>query len=197
MKHPCIENLALCAGGELPWLTRLTMRRHVNGCAQCQKEVALFKETAVAVRAETGEMPAGVQWDRLAAEMRANVRVGIAASEAISSYGKPMETGPGQGMSWRMVALTTGFVMLLSIGFWLNASKKSEQLAAMRLPNPIVAEASERGVGMSDGSKEMMLRGPRTNPRAAMMTVSTVGSAGARYVDEETGQVTVNHVYVE
>ena len=87
--------------------------------------------------------------------------------------------------------------MLLSVGYWLNASKKSEQIAAMRGPEPIVVEASERGVGMSDGSKGMELQGPRANHRAAIMTVSTMGSAGAHYVDEETGQITVNHVYVE
>ena len=81
MKHPSIENLALYGGGELPWWTRLTMRRHVHACPQCQEEFALFRETAEAVREETAEMPAGVQWDRLAAEMRANVRVGIAASD--------------------------------------------------------------------------------------------------------------------
>ena len=197
MKHPSIENLALHSGGELPWWPRMTVRRHVNGCAQCQAEVALFGETAAAVRAETGEMPAGVQWDRLAGEMRANVRVGIAASDAISSYGAVNDAGPAQGMSWRMAVLTAGFVFMLSVGYWLNASKRSEQLAAMRLPDPIVAEVSERGVGMSDGSKGMELQGPKTNPRASIMTVSTLGSAGARYVDEETGQVTVNHVYVE
>ncbi len=175
----------------------MTVRRHVNGCAQCQAEVALFGDTSAAVREETGEMPASVQWDGLAAEMRANVRLGIAASDAISSYGTADDTRPAQGMSWRMAVLAAGFVFMLSVGYWLNASKKSEQIAAMRGPAPIVAEVSERGVGMSDGSKGMELQGPRTNPRASIMTVSTLGSAGARYVDEETGQVTVNHVYVE
>jgi hypothetical protein len=197
VKHPSIENLALYGDGELAWWTRATVGRHVRACAQCQREVAAFRDTADAVRAETAEMPSGVQWDRLSAEMRANVRVGLAASDAISSYSKHLDLGPVQGMSWRMAVLTTGVVVMLSIGYWLNASKKSERLEAMHLPDPVVAEASERGVGMSDGSKEMMLQGPKTNPRAAIVTVSTVGSAGARYVDEETGQVTVNHVYVE
>ncbi|MFN0104488.1 MAG: hypothetical protein ACKV2U_20675 [Bryobacteraceae bacterium] len=197
MKHPSIENLALYAGGELPWWTRWTVRRHVNACTQCQAEIALFQEAAGAVCVETGEMPAGVQWERLAAEMRANVRLGLEASEAISAYGTAINAGPAQGMSWRMAALTTGFVLLLSIGYWLNAAKKSEQIATLRGPAPIVVEASERGVGMSDGSKGMELQGPKANHRAAIVTVSTMGSAGAQYVDEETGQVTVNHVYVE
>lgn len=197
MKHPSIEKLALYGGGELPWWTRLTMRRHLSTCAQCQEEVALFSDTAEAVREETNEMPAGVQWDRLAAEMRANVRVGIAASDAISSYGSPIDRGSVHGMSWRMAALTTGVVLMLSIGYWLNAAKKNEQIAAMRQPDPVMAEVSERGVVMSEGSKEMVLQGPKANVRAAIVTVSTVGSAGARYVDEDTGQITVNNVYVE
>ena len=135
--------------------------------------------------------------ETFAAEMRANIHLGLEASEAIAAYKTPIEEGPGQGMSWRMAALATCFVILLSIGYWLNASKKSEQLAAMRGPDPIVVEASERSVGMSDGNKGMELQGPKTNLRAAVVTVSTEGSAGARYVDEETGQITVNNVYVE
>ena len=198
MKHPSIEDLALYAGGELPWWTRLPMRRHVKGCALCQEEVALFSEAAAGVRFETGEMPENVQWDRLAAEMRANIRLGIAASDAISAYpAAGLAAGPAQGMSWRMATLAAGLVILLSVGYWLTALKKSEQMAALRGPEPIVLEASERAVGMSDGNKGMELRGPNTNLRAAVVTVSTEGSAGARYVDEETGQITVNNVYVE
>ena len=197
MKHPSIEKLALYEGGELSWWDRINLRRHVSRCAQCQAEVALFRNAAVAAREENEEMPAGVQWDRLAAEMRANIHVGIAASDAISSYSKPVEAGPVQGLSWRMAVLTSGVVLMVTVGYWLNAAKKSEQIAAMRPPDPVVAEASERGVGMSDGSKELVLQGPKANVRAAIMTVSTVGSAGARYVDEDTGQITVNNVYVE
>lgn len=197
MKHPSIDKLALYAGGELPFWLRWTMRRHVDGCAQCREEVALFGDVKAAVREETGEMPAGVNWDRLSAEMGANVRLGLAASDAISAYRTPVEMAPAQGMSWRMVALTSAFVLLLSVGYWLNAAKKSEQMAAMRGPEPFVAQASESAVEMSDGSKAMVLQGPKTNTRSAIVTVSTTGSAGAQYVDEETGQVTVNNVYVE
>ncbi len=197
MKHPSIEKLALYAGGELPWWTRLTLHRHVTGCLQCQQEVALFGDVKTEARLEAAEMPANVNWDRLAAEMRANVRLGLEASDAISAYKTPLDAGPGQGMSWRMAALATCFIILLSIGYWLNASRKSEQLAALRGPEPVVLEASERSVGMSDGNKGMELQGPKTNLRAAVVTVSTEGSAGARYVDEETGQITVNNVYVE
>lgn len=201
MKHPSIDKLALYAGGELPWLSRWTLYRHIGGCEQCRAEIAAFRDAAEAARQETSELPEGLQWDRLAAEMRANIHLGLEASEAISAYTPPAESGHAeghsQGMSWRMAALATGFVILLSIGYWLNASKKSEQLAAMRGPDPIVAEASERGVGMSDGNKGMELQGPASNQRAAIVAVSTQGAAGAQYVDEETGQITVNHVYVE
>lgn len=203
MKHPSIDKLALYAGGELPWLTRWSLYRHIGACEQCQAEIAAFRDSSAAARQEFEEedLPAGIQWDRLSAEMRANIHLGLEASEAISAYAPPADSrlavGPPQGMSWRMAALATGFVILLSIGYWLNASKKSEQLAAMRGPDPIVAEASERGVGMSDGNKGMELQGPASNQRAAIVAVSTQGSAGAQYVDEETGQITVNNVYVE
>jgi hypothetical protein len=197
MKHPSIEDLALYAGGELGLWTRLRTRRHVDGCAQCQREIELFREASLEANAEAARMPAGVLWERLQAEIAANVRLGLAASEAISAYGTQVENPPAMTMSWRMVALTTGFLLLVSVGYWVSTVRRSEQIAAMRGPEPFVAEASDRGVGMSDGSKGMELQGPRTNHGAAVVTVSTTGAAGARYVDEETGQITVNHVYVE
>ncbi len=197
MKHPSIDKLALYAGGELPLWTRWSMRRHVDACPQCQEEVALFSASAQEARMEADAMPQGVQWDRLAAEMRANIRLGVEASEAISSYTQAAEKAHGPVMSWRLAAVGAGLMLLASIGYWLGAVKKSEQLAALRGPEPVVLEASERGVGMSDGVKGMELHGPRNNQRAAFVTVSTEGAAGAQYVDEETGQITVNQVYVE
>lgn len=198
MKHPSIDKLALYAGRELSWWTRWTLRRHVDGCAQCQDELALFAETADAVRLQADEMPAGVQWERLAAEMRANVRLGLEASDAISAYsGGRHAAGPAQGMSWRMALVTAGLVALLSAGYWINASKRSGQIAAMRGPDPVLLEVIDGGVRMLDGNKAMSLQGPKAGRQAAVVTVSTEGSAGAQYVDEETGQITVNNVYVE
>ncbi|HEU0124369.1 MAG TPA: hypothetical protein VFQ91_27820 [Bryobacteraceae bacterium] len=197
MKHPSIDKLALYAGGELSWWTQWTLRRHIGGCGQCQHEVALFQEASAEAFEEAGQMPAGVQWERLAAEMRANVRLGLEASDAISAYAAPLDAPPVRGMSWRTAAVATCLLMLLSVGYWLGAVRKSEQLAAARGPEAVVLEASERAVGLSDGNKGMELQGPRRNQGAAIVTVSTEGSAGAQYVDEETGQITVNHVYVE
>jgi len=197
VKHPSVSNLALFAGGELPWWTRWTLGRHIDACDQCRREIEAFREVQSAARFEADEIPAGVNWDRLAAEMRANIRLGIEASDAISAYAPAPAEPQAPTLSWRMAALAGGFVLLVSLGYWMGAVRKSEQLAALRGPEPIVVEASERGVGMSDGSKGMELQGPRTNPRAAIVTVSTTGAAGAQYVDEETGQITVNQVYVE
>lgn len=197
MKHPSIDKLALYAGGELPVWTRWMMRRHVDSCAQCQTEIALFGEAAREARAEVEEMPAGVHWDRMAAEMRANIRLGVEASEAISSYSHAADKAHGPVLSWRLTAVAAGLILLASVGYWVGAVRKSEQLAVLRGPDPVVLEASERGVGMSDGVKGMELHGPSSNQRAAFVTVSTEGAAGAQYVDEETGQITVNQVYVE
>lgn len=197
MKHPSISDLALFAGREHSWWAQWKLRRHIDACAQCQHEVALFREAQGDVREEADRMPAAVQWDRLAAEMGANIRLGLEASDAISAYALPAGKPARQGMSWQMAAITAGFVLLLSIGYWLNAVKNGERLAALRGPDPVVVEASERGVGMSDGTKGMELQGPKASQRAAIVTVSTTGAAGAQYIDEETGQITVNQVYVE
>lgn len=197
MKHPTIGSLALFAGGELAWWVRLPIQRHLAKCRQCQGEVTEFRAAAESVRCETAEMPAGIHWERMAAEMRANIRLGLEASEAISAYSTGIADRPRPQVSWRMAAVAASIVVLMIAGYWLNAVRKSEEMALMRGPEPIVVEVSDRGVGMSDGNQGMELRGPHSNRRAAIMTVSTEGSAGAQYVDEETGQITVNHVYME
>ena len=50
MKHPSIDKLALYTGGELPWLTRWSLYRHIGGCPQCQAEIAAFREASAAAR---------------------------------------------------------------------------------------------------------------------------------------------------
>jgi anti-sigma factor ChrR (cupin superfamily) len=78
-KHPSEANLALLAGGELRGWRRWNVARHVAGCAECRREVAEFSSVREEVRV-MAEMPE-VSWSSLAAEMRANIRVGLEAGE--------------------------------------------------------------------------------------------------------------------
>ena len=41
--HPRIETLALVARGDLPWLERGGIMRHVRQCAECRHELEEFR----------------------------------------------------------------------------------------------------------------------------------------------------------
>lgn len=198
MKHPSVDKLALYSGNDLNVLDRWTVGRHVHSCEQCRQEIELFRESSREATVEYEALPASVQWDRLAGEMRANIRLGLEASDAIKAYSPPVPgIASGPGWNWRMVAMAAGIAMIASVGYWFGALRQNDQIAILRGPAPVIVEASERGVGLSSGDKGMELQAPGPGKRAALVSVSTTGAAGARYVDEETGQVTVNSVYVD
>ena len=58
-----------------------------------------------------------------------------------------------------------------------------------------VVEASDSGVEITDGKLTLELRTPAS--RASFVTVTTRGAAATRYTDAETGQITINHVYLD
>src|SRR6266542_2460831 len=81
MKHPSQEILALHAGGDLGWLAGWKTARHVAACEQCADDVAAFGDLRE-VLPELGEIPE-IPWNRMAADMRANIRLGLAAGECV------------------------------------------------------------------------------------------------------------------
>ena len=92
MKHPSQEVLALHAGGDLGWMARWRTARHLADCEQCTAEVAAFDELRETLP-ELRQIPE-VPWNRIAAEMRANIRLGLAAGECVRSSGQPLRDGP-------------------------------------------------------------------------------------------------------
>ena len=182
-------------------------------------------------------MPEGADWDRLAAEMTANIRVGLAAGECVAprrghaawkaaswsnQSGKPGGWSKSGGWSkpggWRMIAawsgITAGVVVLLSSAFLLNlpSSDGESLLRAMQNlvhgngrigPGPglpgegrgAVVEASAKGVELRENGVAVSM--PQASTLPVAITVSAPGSASARYVDEDTGQVTISSVYVQ
>ena len=77
MMHPHENDLALFAGGDLGCFRRWRMQRHLAGCDRCRFGVDEFSALRTQLR-DLEEMPT-VHWARLAAEMKANIRLGLAA----------------------------------------------------------------------------------------------------------------------
>jgi hypothetical protein len=183
-RHPSEGNLALLAGGELsPW-RQWSVARHVAACEQCQREVAEFS----GLREEVHTMAAApeVSWYSLATEMRANIRLGLEAGECVT------ERSAGRGvLSLRAMVACGSLAMLLVVGFLIE-----QPTPRAREPKSAeaVLETSGSGIQVTEGSQSMML----LNTSSRDVQYQAGGSAmGARYVNSDTGQVTINNVYVQ
>jgi len=189
MTHPTQSELALYAGRDVSLLRRLQLRLHLRNCERCALEVDRFAETARSVQIERFELPAHVNWDRLAAEMTANIRLGVEAGECV---------GPRQVMAdrfgWRTVVAAACLSGLLVAGWTLNIPVKPA--APVIRATQVEIRATPGGIEMHDNGGTLTLMHVRGGAQKPVI-VSTPGSLRSRYVDEETGQVTINNVYAE
>src|SRR6202789_3298642 len=82
MNHPRENDLALLAGGEAGHIRRFLLGRHVRNCADCQETVAEYRELRAGLAGV--ELP-DLNWNFLAADMRANIRLGLEAGACVRS----------------------------------------------------------------------------------------------------------------
>jgi anti-sigma factor RsiW len=183
MRHPNQAALALHAGGDLGFFARWRTQRHLARCEHCREEVAAYEEMRE-ILPELAEMPE-VPWNRLAAEMKANIRLGLAAGECVRTE-KPLRESP----------LFTG--MRAAVAF---ASVVALVVAGMALERPapaedgVVVQATSGGIQVREGRQALSLL--NEGARGVTYTVGAQGSMRARYVDPETGYVTINCVNAE
>lgn len=212
MKHVMETELALFAAGDLPvWrsaLVHLRVRLHVRKCGECRSALEALRLDRQELRRSADDMPSGLDWDQLAAEMTANIRVGLAAGECVT----PREPKVA-AMSWRPVAIAAGLVVLLAGAWWLNIPRTDTEAIGRALRDMATggrmnatqsATQDERGpvVGASSAGVVLVENGGRMGMdqgglEPVMYSVSTQGSASARYVDQNTGQVTITATYVQ
>lgn len=209
--HPDMADLALYATGDLPVWSRLKTRVHVRGCETCRETVEAFRADRQQLREAADELPEGVDWDRLAAEMTANVHLGLAAGECVSPSAGRRAPGGARSWTWywRPVAAGAMLLLLVALAWWLNMPPAdTERLGAVarklweRGPfgpslnevGPTV-EASQAGIRFRENGRSMGISWADVEPVTA--TVSLQGSASAQWVDQDTGQVTITTVYVQ
>jgi hypothetical protein len=186
--HHGEETLALFAGNDLPLLERWRVAAHLRGCPGCSDLVEQYRR----LRAETAEMADGIdagQWAHLESEMRANIRLGLAAGAALDAGARTAAPSP---FSWRWAAVAASMVFVFGAGLWLERrSDVPSPVQTASLEQPVV-EAGNEGLALRNTDASLELIRPRGS--AAVRTVSWDGSAGARYFDGETGQVTIHQV---
>src|SRR5439155_21535946 len=114
MKHPSEAMLALFAGRDLGFFARWRTGRHLAGCERCRGEIETFGGMRDHITA-LDELQ-GISWNRLAAEMKANIRVGLEAGEcvALEPSRAPLFGGA------RALAAYASVALLLLAGLWLQ-----------------------------------------------------------------------------
>ena len=221
MTHPAPEQLALYSGGDLGRWDCWRISRHIARCARCRREVQSLRDASSQMRDLAHETPDGIpDWERLAEEMTGNIRVGLAAGEAISIFDKPvrgrhrLSRGLHWGFRWNAALVALGATAVFAVAFWTSLPPqqaghllgsleriRTERIgtllhssAAAKAPalEDVVIEASSSGTQVKENGRAMSLL-PRSD--GLTVSVSMPGSAGVRYVDTDTGQVTTNKVY--
>jgi hypothetical protein len=183
-QHPSETNLALFAGGELGRWTRWSVERHIGICDECRRDISDFSRLRdeAAVLAELPE----VSWNTLAADMKANIRLGLEAGECVSPH--PIT---------RMVFSPRALAACVSLAALLVASVFLERPAPrgmdIRTSEPVL-ETSGSGIQLREGNQGIVL----LNRHAHEVNDLATGRAMQQsYVDSETHLVTINNVYVE
>jgi anti-sigma factor ChrR (cupin superfamily) len=193
-KHPSPDQLALHAGGDLPLAARLRLAWHLRVCPRCAAEVRRLAECRSLLARGANELPAGLDWQRLALEMRANIRLGLAAGAALH---RPLPAAAPSGSGWRLAVVLSSVAFVAAAGWLLRApqpelSMPSAAIHAQAPATQVVLDAQPGGLAVRESGAELTLLGPATQPLTT--AVSWDLSARARFLDAETGQVTIYNV---
>jgi len=181
IKHPGENELALLSGGETGRVQRFFVERHVRGCADCQEKVAEFHD----LRRDLAEIDLpDLNWNFLAMEMRANIRVGLEAGACV-------RTARLSG-SWypRFTAAIASLLVLVGLSLFFSDSGLHRVEPAASVLQPAGA-----GIELSKGTESFSF--PGRQGVLADRTVSAQGAIEERYINGETGSVTINSVYLQ
>ncbi len=195
--HPDSKGLALYSTGDLPWTSQLRIRRHVSRCAECENQVSGFRSSIAELRREaaTESLP-GPDWSRLEREMLGNIAVGVAAARCIDNVGKRRFFSAG-------FAVTVGLMLLFVAGWFTHIPREENAhlMASLRRAfsgngsafSSTVLQTTPEGIAVRNRGGTLTL----LHPGSAIVSLSGDSTVTARYVDENTGQVTIAKVYGE
>jgi hypothetical protein len=191
MKHPSQATLALQAGGDLGFFSRWRVERHLTHCERCREELEAYQVTRQ-ILPDLAEIPE-IPWNRLAAEMKANIRLGLEAGECVRTPEPALR-------ETRWFTGARAAVALASVVVLLVTGAVLERPAPVNLPGAadegegLVVQDTGDGIQVRRGGQALRLMNPS---QRVLYSPDAQGSMRARYVDPETGYVTINNVYAE
>lgn len=211
-RHVAEADLALFITGDISLWKYVVVTAHMAGCEACRQRLDSYRRSRLKLKQSAAELPVGEDWDRLAAEMTANIRVGLAAGECVAPRRSRTASFVYRPVAiWAGVA--AGAVVLIGTAFWLNLPASDTESLARAARGLVhgasqtgritraaedrgsVVEASAEGVELRENGVAVSI--PQAASRPVAVTVSAPGSASARYVDGDTGQMTITSVYVQ
>lgn len=191
MNHPREHDLALLAGGEAGPVRRFLLERHARSCAACQEKIAAYCE----LRDDLAEieLPGSnwndVNWNFLAADMRANIRLGLEAGACVRTTRTPWSwKAPRLGKIRPAIAFAC--VLLLAGAAELLRDARPHRPADS---TPVLV-TTDSGVEFRTGANSLTLL--KHHGDVGSQTVSARGDISDRYIDE-TGAVTINNVSLQ
>jgi hypothetical protein len=226
-RHTPDTDLALYSAGDLPVWRRAQVWLHVRACEAFRARMQSFHADRRQRLARAEDLPEGLDWERLSAEMSANIHLGLAAGECVaprSRRGSRRAQGQtqfpawkratdglagGWRIPWRPAALVAGLAVLVSAAWWMNIPR-SDTEALSRVMHGI-AHGGRRGVLAEDAGPIVeatsagielrenggALQVSQSGLHPLTVSVSVQGSASAHYIDTDTGQVTITSVYAQ
>jgi len=192
--HATETDLALYAGKDLDFWAQWRVARHVRGCAECGVKVKSYQDQRLQMQNAAAELPPGVDWEKLSAEMNANIHLGLAAGACVAPVVKPVEFA-----GWRPAAVLAGVVLIIAAAWVANLQSSGNPGSVAKAPvqvqqQGVLLEASATGIEFNDHGRVLSLQHPKDTDVTISMNLNTVR---ARYVDSQSGQVTINNVYVQ
>lgn len=192
MTHPQQSILALYAGRDLGWFARRRTERHLTRCRECRDELQAFasaRDNLIAL----DELPA-LSWNRMALEMKANIRLGLAAGECVRGDRKAESFNPfGVLSNTRALAACASVMALVTAGLFLQ---RPTPVAPIALGSEnAVLRATANGIELNQGGQTLSLLHVRSTD--VTYSAGAQGSMRAGYVDSDTGNVTINNLYVQ
>lgn len=181
------QRRALAAGGDAPLWQRVCARFRKRDLEQ--DEDAAVEQEFRQIRNEMGnfrELPPYFAWEPLALEMKANILLGVEAGEAV----RPRPLHPPIG--WRAGLVMAALSLLMISGYWWQMPHRRMQAPALEQA-VMQAGPGSLAVEQQEGGFALMFQEQSSNP----LLSGASGALRADFVDSETGQLTVAHVYLD
>jgi anti-sigma factor RsiW len=191
--HIPIPELALFSRGDLSFWMRWRVERHLRHCEECAQLTEEFVRMQDQLAQTAEDLPASFSdaaWRSIAAEMTANIHLGLAAGECVSVRPRLLAR---PRMAFALAGLA---ILVIFAGVESSVPHKTSPVQSAEEAGLSTLEASATGIAVhSAGHMLSVSAPPGVEARDLIQTVNTRGDMHSRYTDD-TG-VTINAVYAD